>query len=118
MKLGPIRNLKDICKKKNVHHILDYFEPRFTTRNPNQTVHSCLVPKECCARSEPGRITPMKDFNTDDDNIPVTSPKVQAPDAIIDQDDLWVMMEDDTQEMVEGMAATCPTVSGVAREAW
>ena len=49
----------------------------------------------------------MKDFNTDDDNIPVTSPKVQAPDAIIDQDDLWVMMEDDTQEMVEGMAAIC-----------
>ena len=33
---------------------------------------------------------------------------MQAPDAIIDQDDLWVMMEDDTQEMVEGMAAICP----------
>ena len=33
----------------------------------------------------------MKDFNTDDDNIPVTSPKVQAPDAIIDQGDLWTL---------------------------
>ena len=41
------------------HYILDYFEPRLTTRTPNPTLYSCLVPEECCARTEAGRITPQ-----------------------------------------------------------